>query len=120
MNGMPTTDEQYAQAARWASLLWQAGYPTELHGTGEAAPFHQEWRVFSNWNGGQVATIDIDGCGASWHGDDKLWLRVIGPSEDLIDTETYEALIETRNAYWTQGDTETVETLGREAFGLGY
>lgn len=81
---MPSTEEQQAQAARWASLLWQADYPAELHGTGQAAPFDYEWRVFGpGWNGPQVATIDIDGCGASWHGPDDLWLTVIGPSEGV-------------------------------------
>jgi len=76
---LPSVTAQYREAAQWAGLLWAAGYPTELHGTGEAEPFHQEWRVFGpGWNGPQVATIDIDGCGASWHGPDDLWLRVIG------------------------------------------
>lgn len=77
------TDEAYKQMAHWASLLWQANYPTELHGTGnEDFPF--EWRVFGfGWNKGQVATIDIDGCGASWHGPDDLWREVIGPYEDV-------------------------------------
>ena len=82
--GLPSTDEQYRQAANWASLLWAADYPTELHSSEEPEPFHQEWRVFGpGWNGPQVATIDIDGCGASWHGPDELWLSVIGPSEGI-------------------------------------
>ena len=77
--GMPSVEDQYEQAARWAALLWKADYPTELHGTGEDAPFHQEWRVFGpGWNGSQIASIDIDGCGASWHGPDDLWTQVIG------------------------------------------
>lgn len=81
---MPSVEEQYAQASRWASLLWQADYPAELHRTADAEPFHQEWRVCGpGWNGPQVATIDIDGCGASWHGPDDLWLRVIGASEGV-------------------------------------
>jgi hypothetical protein len=76
---LPTIDEQYREAAQWASWLWAANYPTELHSTGQAAPFHQEWWVFGpGWNGPRVATIDIDGCGASWHGPDALWLEVIG------------------------------------------
>lgn len=78
-NGMPTPEEQYADAANWATWLWQAGYPAELHGNGQAEPFHQEWKVFDGWNGPEIATIDIDGCGASWHGPDDLWLKVIGP-----------------------------------------
>lgn len=83
-DGMPSIEEQYAEAARWASLFWQANYPTELHSTGQPEPFHQEWRVFGpGWNGPQVATIDIDGCGASWHGPDELWMTVVGPHTDL-------------------------------------
>lgn len=77
-------ERQHAQAARWASLLIRAGYFAELHGTGQPAPFDREWRVFGpGWNGPRVAMIDIDGCGASWHGDDALWLAVIGPSEGV-------------------------------------
>lgn len=83
---LPEVDEQYAQAARWASLLWQANYPTELHPSDECPPFHQEWVVFGpGWNGPRVASITIDGCGASWHGPDDLWLTVIGPSEGVTD-----------------------------------
>ena len=81
--GLPSVEEQYAQAARWASLLWQANYPAELHGTDEPAPFDKEWRVFDGWHGSQIASIDVDGCGASWHGPDELWLKVIGPSEGV-------------------------------------
>lgn len=77
-------ERQYGDAARWASLLIQAGYFAELHGTGQPAPFDREWRVFGpGWSGPRVATIDIDGCGASWHGDNELWLTVIGPSEGV-------------------------------------
>lgn len=77
------SNETYVQMERWSSLLWKADYPTELHGTGNA-DFPYEWRVFGpGWNGPQVATIDDDGCGASWHGPDDLWLRVIGTSEDV-------------------------------------
>lgn len=83
MNAMPTPEQQYEQAARWASLLWAAGYPAELHGTDQPAPFNREWQVFAGWDGPQIASIDIDGCGASWHGPDDLWLKVIGPSEDV-------------------------------------
>jgi hypothetical protein len=81
---MPSVEEQYEQAARWAVWLNLAGYPTELHGTGEPEPFHREWRVFdsAHWTGTQVATIDIDGCGASWHGPDDVWLWVIGPMRE--------------------------------------
>jgi hypothetical protein len=83
-HGMPTVETQYAQAARWRGLLERAGYVAELHGTGEAEPFHREWRIFGpGGNGPQVATIDIDGCGASWHGPGALWLETIGPSEGV-------------------------------------
>lgn len=81
--GMPSIEDQYAQAARWASLLIKADYPCELHGTGEEEPFDKEWIVFGpGWNGPRVASIDIDGCGASWHGPDDLWSTVIGPNEE--------------------------------------
>ncbi|HZO70028.1 MAG TPA: hypothetical protein VFB74_33960 [Kribbellaceae bacterium] len=77
-------ERQYEQCARWASLLWAADYPTELRSSGEAAPFDKEWVVFGpGWNGPRVASIIIDGCGASWHGSDELWLKVIGPSEGV-------------------------------------
>lgn len=79
MEIFPTIDEQCAQAARWASLLGQAGYITELHGTG----WNTCWKIFASWNGPQVAEIDIDGCGASWHGSDAEWLSIIGPSEGV-------------------------------------
>lgn len=79
------SNETYQQMSNWASWLWQAGYPTELHATGdEDFPF--EWHVFGpGWNGPQVATFDDDGCGASWHGPDDLWLAVIGPREGVTD-----------------------------------
>lgn len=85
MTRMPTPEEQHTEAALWASLLWTAGYPAELHSTGEAAPFNREWRVFNGWNGPQIATIDIDGCGASWHGPDELWMQVIGVTVEMMD-----------------------------------
>lgn len=82
---MSTIEEQYAEAAQWASWFWQADYPAEFHSTGQAWPFDKEWRIFGpGWNGPQVATIDIDGCGASWHGPDELWLKVIGPQVGVI------------------------------------
>lgn len=76
-------DRQYDEAARWARLFEAAGYTAELHGTGQAEPFHQEWLIHRD--GQRVATIDIDGCGASWHGRDDLWLSVIGPHSDLSE-----------------------------------
>lgn len=80
---VPSIDDQYKEAARWASLLIKADYPAELHGTGQAAPFHREWQIFDGPTGPRIATIDVDGCGASWHGPDDLWYRVIGPHSDL-------------------------------------
>lgn len=83
---LPSIEEQYDEAAKWAGLLWQADYPTELHRTGQPAPFDREWIVFGpGWNGPRVATIDIDGCGASWHGPDDLWLKVIGSEIGVLD-----------------------------------
>ena len=79
MNALPTIETQATQAARWASLLCQAGYIAELHGSG----FDQTWRIFATWNGPQIAEIGIDGCGASWAGTDELWLSIIGPSEGV-------------------------------------
>lgn len=87
---MQTVDEQYAEAARWASWLGLDGLILELRGTGQPEPFHQEWRVFETWNGPQVATIDIDGCGASWHGPDAMWTKHIGKrllQEELAEAE---------------------------------
>ena len=75
--------KQYKEAARWAGYFTQRGYAVELHGTGEAYPFHFEWRVFGRVNSKWIASIDIDGCGASWHGDDELWLDVVGPHEGV-------------------------------------
>jgi hypothetical protein len=77
------SDEAYQQMARWAAWLCQANYPTEIHATGEG-DFPYEWRVSGpGWDGPQVATISSDGCGASWHGPDDLWLKVIGPHEGV-------------------------------------
>lgn len=84
IEGMPTIDEQWTEAARWASLFWAAGYPAELHGTDQPEPFHREWIVFDGWTGPRVATIDIDGCGASWHGPDALWRKVVEPHTEMI------------------------------------
>ena len=77
------SDETYAQMSRWSSWLWQAGYPTELRPTGDE-DFPWVWHVFGpGWRGPQVAMINSDGCGASWHGPADLWLRVIGPHEGV-------------------------------------
>jgi hypothetical protein len=81
-------DEQWAQACRWRGLLERAGYFAELAvqrpEMDDEDPFRWEWVIFGpGWNGPRVATIDIDGCGASWHGPDDLWLRIVGPSEGV-------------------------------------
>ena len=84
--GLPSIEDQWAQACRWRGLLEGAGYVAELHGQGgdEGDPFNWEWVIFGpGWNGPRVATIDINGCGASWHGPDELWLTVIGASEGV-------------------------------------
>jgi hypothetical protein len=78
MNEKPYPEEQHAQANLWASWLALDGLIVELHGTGQAEPFHREWWVFRSWNGPRAATIDIDGCGASWHGPDALYTKHIG------------------------------------------
>jgi hypothetical protein len=85
-HGMPTVETQWNQACRWRGLLEGAGYFAELHGTSEDEPFNREWQIFGpGWNGPRVATIDIDGCGASWHGPDELWTSIIGPSEGVAN-----------------------------------
>lgn len=76
-------DEQYEQCRRWRDLLRAAGYTVAFAYTDEPAPFDREWTVYDGQDGPRVATFDIDGCGASWHGPDDLWLDVIGPSEGV-------------------------------------
>lgn len=81
--GFPTIEAQYEQCRAWRDLLGAAGYEVCFMYTGEPEPFDREWQV---WQGGKrIATIDIDGCGASWHGPDELWLAVIGPSVGVTD-----------------------------------
>lgn len=80
MYELPTIATQNEEAAHWASLLCQAGYIAELHGTG----FDTRWDIFRTWNGPKIAEISIDGCGASWAGTDELWLTVIGPHVEMI------------------------------------
>lgn len=41
IDGMPSIKDQRAEALRWAGLLWQANYPTELHIIDEPEPFNQ-------------------------------------------------------------------------------
>lgn len=75
---MPTPEEQYTECRRWAEWLRGAGYEVAFHYTGEPEPFDREWQVWSADGQQRIASIDIDGCGASWHGPDDLWLKVIG------------------------------------------
>lgn len=81
MNSMPTIEAQYEEARNWCALFHAAGYETLIQYTPENGVFDREWQVWTaGGEGKQIATIDIDGCGASWHGPDDLWLRIIGPS----------------------------------------
>lgn len=82
---MPTIEEQREQARQWAQLFRGAGYEISFQYTGDEEPFDREWQVWTAGGAGKrIATIDIDGCGASWHGPDDLWLKVIGPSEGVL------------------------------------
>jgi hypothetical protein len=79
-NGLPSIDTQRWEARQWARWFVEAGYEISFQYTGEPAPFDREWQVWtSGGEGKRVASIDIDGCGASWHGPDDLWLEVVGP-----------------------------------------
>jgi len=81
-------DEQYEQCRRWRDLLRAAGYTVRFSHIDEPAPFDREWTAYEIDAEGverQLATFDIDGCGASWHGPDDLWLDVIGPSEGVTN-----------------------------------
>jgi hypothetical protein len=81
MNNLPSIEDQRNEARQWADLLRAAGYEIAFQYTGEAGPFDREWQVWApGGNGKHIATIDIDGCGASWHGPDDLWLKVVGPT----------------------------------------
>jgi hypothetical protein len=85
--GMPTIEEQREQCRRWREWLRDAGYGVMFMYTGEDEPFDREWQVYERADGDakRIATFDYDGCGASWHGPDELWLKVIGPHEGVID-----------------------------------
>lgn len=74
------TDAQYAECRLWADWFREAGYDVQFTYTDLVGPFDREWRVYPpSGQGARIGTIDIDGCGASWHGPDDLWLTVIGP-----------------------------------------
>lgn len=81
---MPTIEAQRAEARQWAAWLREAGYVISFQYTGETEPFDREWQVWTP-GGRRVATIDIDGTGASWHGPSDLWLKVIGPKVGVTD-----------------------------------
>lgn len=80
MATLPEIETQYAQARRWAELFRDAGYPVQFTYTDTPAPFDREWQVWPADGSGYapIGRIDIDGTGASWHGDDALWLAVVG------------------------------------------
>lgn len=78
--GMPTREEQYEDCRKWRDWLREAGYVVDFEYNGEPEPFDREWHVFIDYDRcEQIATFDIDGSGASWHGPEDLWLKVIGP-----------------------------------------
>jgi hypothetical protein len=92
LTGLPTVEDQLEQCRRWADLLRAAGYYVMFSYTGERdvpAGYDKQWQVWTRGgNGRWIATIDIDGCGASWHGEDALWLAVIGSSEGVTARPT--------------------------------
>jgi len=80
-HGLPTIEAQYDQCRAWADLFRAAGYSVQFIYTDTPAPFDREWQVWAPDGGyAPIGSIDIDGCGASWHGDDALWLAVVGPA----------------------------------------
>ncbi len=82
---LPDIERQYEQARTWAQLFRNAGYSVNFSYTDTPAPFDREWQVWAADGSGYapLASIDIDGCGASWHGDDALWLSVVGAHEGV-------------------------------------
>jgi hypothetical protein len=76
---MASIEEQYNECRQWRDWLREAGYEVLFNYTGEPEPFDREWLVGDRATGEHLASFDIDGCGASWHGPDDLWLKVIGP-----------------------------------------
>ena len=85
MNAMPSIEEQRTEARRWADLFRAAGYEVQFMYTEGTAPFDREWQVWTaGGDGKRIATIDIDGCGASWAGPDELWMQVVGSTVELM------------------------------------
>jgi hypothetical protein len=81
-----TIEQQYDQCRKWVDLFRAAGYAVHFSYTDTPAPFDREWQVWPNndamhWR--PLGSIDIDGSGASWHGDDALWLAIVGPSAGM-------------------------------------
>lgn len=76
-HGIPSIADQHAQCEQWAGWLRGAGYLVLEGKTEDPEPFNRIWNVYSSE--GWVAAFDIDGCGPSWHGPDKMWLATIGP-----------------------------------------
>lgn len=78
-SGRASIEDQRSEARQWAQWFREAGYEIYFTHTGQPEPFDRQWQVWTPGGDGQrLATIDIDGCGASWHGDDDLWLTVVG------------------------------------------
>ena len=80
--GLPSIEDQLAECRQWAAWFEAAGYTVEHFHTDESVPygFDQGWDVLEgDASGDRVGSFDIDGCGASWHGLDDVWLTVIGP-----------------------------------------
>lgn len=80
-SAVPSIEEQYEQARQWRDLLRNAGYKVYFNYTDQPEPFDREWQVYATDRHGdeqRIATIDIDGCGASWHGPDAVWTEAIG------------------------------------------
>lgn len=85
IDGHRSIEEQRTEARQWADWMREAGYEISFQYTGQAEPFDREWQVWTPGDNTQcIATIDIDGCGASWSGPDDLWLKVIGSKVDLV------------------------------------
>lgn len=85
MTVLPSIEAQYEQCRRWRDWLREAGYGVYMMYTDQIEPFDREWHVYEVTEDGErdIATFDADGCGASWHGPDELWLAVIGPHEGV-------------------------------------